>query len=295
MRTPPLHVDQDEGVNRRVLQVTDGLATSDGAGVQLTRLMGSDELNILDPSLLFDVFRSDQARDYIAGFPPHPHRGFETVTYLLNGRMRHEDNRGHSGVIESGGVQWMTAAKGIVHSEMPEQEDGLLEGFQLWVNLPRALKMSEPGYQEFPKTAIPVEQREGGAKVRVVAGRTSRGTSSPVTHVPTEPLYLDVSLDTGGVFVEPVPPEHNAFLYTIAGSIQVVGENATLDKVVDARVLAVLADGNRVQIISHDPRSRFLLITGQRLNEPVARGGPFVMNTKAEILQAFQDYEQGNL
>ncbi len=290
-----MHLEQTDGVGRPVVQVTNGLATSDGAGVKLTRLMGSNELNMLDPFLLFDVFRSDEAHDYIAGFPPHPHRGFETVTYLLNGRMRHEDSRGHSGVIESGGVQWMTAAKGIVHSEMPEQEDGLLEGFQLWVNLPQALKMSEPGYQEFPKNAIPLEQRKDGTEVRVVAGRTSSGTASPVKHVPTEPLYLDVSLDANGAFVEPVPPAHNVFVYVIGGSIQIVGDDTAHNQVVDERALAVLGDGDRVQIIGNELRSRFLLIAGKRLNEPVARGGPFVMNTKAEILQAFQDYEQGSL
>lgn len=290
-----MHSEQKTGVARPVVQITKGLVTSDGAGVKLTRLMGSKELNMLDPFLLFDVFRSDDAQDYIAGFPPHPHRGFETVTYLLNGRLRHEDSRGHNGVIEAGGVQWMTAARGIVHSEMPEQQDGLLEGFQLWVNLPRARKMSEPGYQEFPNNAIPLEQRKDGTEVRVVAGRTSTGTAGPVKQVPTEPLYLDVSLNDNGTLVESVPPEHNVFVYVIGGSIQVSGENTTHDRVVDERALAVLGDGDRVQIVGNDSRSRFLLIAGKRLNEPVARGGPFVMNTKDEILQAFQDYERGNL
>ena len=288
-------LDQKTGVERPVIQMTQGLATSDGAGVKLTRVMGSGDLDMLDPFLLFDVFRSDEAQDYIAGFPPHPHRGFETVTYLLNGRMRHQDSKGHNGVIEAGGIQWMTAARGIVHSEMPEQEDGLLEGFQLWVNLPRELKMTEPRYQEFPRSSIPIEQRQDGVEISVIAGQTSLGTSSPIRNVFTEPVFLDVRLGGKGGFVEAVPDSHNAFVYVIDGSFQVLGEKSSEDQTLQARTLAVLGNGDRVQIIGQNPRNRLLLIAGKRLNEPVVRGGPFVMNTKAEVLQAFKDYERGEL
>ena len=204
---------------RKVSRIIRGMPATDGAGVELTRVIGQPALPMLDPFLLLDAFRSDKPEDYLAGFPPHPHRGFETVTYLLAGRMRHRDNAGHEGVIAPGGIQWMTAGRGIVHSEMPEQEDGLLEGFQLWVNLPAAHKMDHPGYQEFPAEQIPVESREGGIEVRVIAGVTSQGTRGPVVQPLTEPLYLDVRVPAGGQFTERLPAAYTAFVYVIQGLV----------------------------------------------------------------------------
>jgi redox-sensitive bicupin YhaK (pirin superfamily) len=271
------------------------MATSDGAGVELTRVIGSPELPLLDPFLMLDVFRSDDPDDYIAGFPPHPHRGFETVTYLLNGRMRHKDNAGHEGVIEPGGVQWMTAGRGIVHSEMPEQENGLLAGFQLWVNLPAAHKMDAPAYQEFPRGVIPSEIRGDGSRIRVVAGTTSHGTEGPVHQPLTEPRYFDVELAAGAVFREPLPADHNAFVFVYEGALtlQDVDERTVQ---LGADELGILGRGEgEVALAAAEPGAKFLLVAGRPLNEPVARGGPFVMNTEAEIRQAFADYQAGRL
>ena len=272
---------------RSIVQLINGMPASDGAGVQLSRIIGQPALNMLDPFLLLDSFSSDDPEDYIAGFPPHPHRGFETVTYLLEGKMRHKDNAGHEGVIESGGIQWMTAGKGIVHSEMPEQENGLLSGFQLWVNLPAEHKMDQPTYQEISKAGIPVETRNGGVVIRVITGVTSEGTEGPVVQPLTEPLYLDVSLPEGQVFSENITNGHNAFIYVIEGNVTVGDKSATTSE------LAILSDGAEVSITAIGNDARFLLIAGKPLNEPVARGGPFVMNTKEEIQQAFNDYQQG--
>lgn len=209
-----------------MLQQFPGIETADGDGVKLTRIIGSPHLDMLDPFLLLDCFESADANDYIGGFPTHPHRGFETVTYLLNGRMRHKDNAGHEGVIEPGGVQWMTAARGILHSEMPEQEDGLLKGFQLWVNLPASAKMSEPAYQEYPPESTPLERRDDGTEVRVIAGRTSQGTVGPVVNDYTYPTYLDVSLPTNTNFEQTLPVEHNAFIYVIEGHVSVLASDS---------------------------------------------------------------------
>ncbi len=283
---------QDSGL-RTVVRTFEGVRTSDGAGVALTRVIGSQALDMLDPFLLLDEFRSDRPDDYIAGFPDHPHRGFETVTYLLAGKMRHQDNQGHAGVIEAGGVQWMTAGRGIVHSEMPEQEDGLLWGFQLWVNLPARQKWVAPGYQEFPSAAIPTEDRDAGVAIRVIAGSTSGGVSGPVIGVATEPLYLDVSLDEGATLREPVAPSHNAFVYAFEGRVVVRGGRSAADATVAAGALAVLGPGARVEIVGDGPHNRFLLIAGKQLREPVARAGPFVMNTRQEVMDAFQDYREG--
>ena len=277
---------------RRVSRVVRGMPATDGAGVELTRVIGQPALPMLDPFLLLDAFRSDRPGDYIAGFPQHPHRGFETVTYLLAGRMRHEDSAGHQGVIEPGGIQWMTAGRGIVHSEMPQQQAGLLEGFQLWVNLPAQHKMDAPAYQEHPVDAIPVEVRAGGIRVKVIAGVTQTGTRGPVVQPLTEPLYLDVELPPGQVFSERLPSAHNGFCYVIEG--QVEAEDADGGVVMMQRDdLAVLSHGNSVELRSGDLGARCLLIAGRPLNEPVARGGPFVMNTKAEIRQAYDDYAAG--
>jgi len=277
---------------RKIQQVISGQATTDGAGVDLVRVIGQPALMDLDPFLLLDAFRSDNPDDYIAGFPPHPHRGFETVTYLLNGRMRHKDNAGNEGVIEPGGVQWMTAGKGIVHSEMPEQQDGLLEGFQLWINLPASHKMSEPSYQEHDTAHIPVETRPG-TLIKVITGETSRGTRGPVSQPLTDPLYLDVTLQPKVEFEETVKIDHNAFIYVIDGSITVDTKDGS-SQAIEVDQLAVLDKGDRVALSSEDKVARFLLISGKPLNEPVVRGGPFVMNTHSELKQAFHDYQSGN-
>jgi len=274
--------------SRELVQTTPGVAATDGDGVKMTRIIGSQELNMLDPFLLLDAFESDHPDDYIGGFPSHPHRGFETVTYLLAGRMRHKDSAGNEGVIEPGGVQWMTAGKGIIHSEMPEQEDGLLMGFQLWVNLPASAKMTQPAYQEFPPASVPLEQRENGTLVRVISGTTSEGTRGPVENNYVQPTYMDVSLPTGEEFEQLVGTSDNAFIFVIEGSL-LIGESR---QSLGHRELGILGEGDRIMVTA-GPSSRFLLVAGQPLNEPVARGGPFVMNTKTEIMQAFADYQNG--
>ena len=277
---------------RHLKQLVTGQPTSDGAGVELVRVIGQPALMDLDPFLLLDAFRSDNPNDYIAGFPPHPHRGFETVTYLLNGRMRHQDNAGNEGVIEAGGIQWMTAGKGIVHSEMPEQEDGLLEGFQLWINLPASHKMSAPAYQEHDRAQIPLETGPG-TEIRVITGTTSKGTAGPVSQPLTEPLYFDVSLDAGTVFNEVLPETHNAFVYVIIGELRLEDESGQV-RAVARDQLAILGPGDTIELGSGDEAARFLLVAGKPLHEPVARGGPFVMNTDSEVRQAFNDYQSGN-
>ncbi|TCK16937.1 hypothetical protein DFR30_0156 [Thiogranum longum] len=277
---------------RKLSRVIKGMPATDGAGVELTRVIGQAALPMLDPFLLLDAFRSDKPEDYIAGFPPHPHRGFETVTYLLAGRMRHKDNAGHEGVIESGGIQWMTAGKGIVHSEMPEQENGMLEGFQLWINLPAGHKMDPPRYQEHPANEIPQETRQGGVELRVIAGMTSQGTTGAVIQPLTEALYLDIRVPAGQQFVESLPSSHNAFIYMIEGQTNVADENGQATQLVRDD-LCVLGEGDAIKLNTGKSEARFLLVAGKPLGEPVARGGPFVMNTRSEVQQAFEDYEQG--
>jgi len=273
--------------NIRELQtLTSGIATSDGDGVKMTRIIGSPELNMLDPFLLFDAFESEQANDYIGGFPDHPHRGFETVTYLLAGRMRHKDSAGHEGVIEAGGVQWMTAGKGIIHSEMPEQEDGLLQGFQLWINLPAKQKMQAPAYQEFSAAEIAVERLANGTEIRVIAGTTNQGTKGPVINEWVKPLYMDITLPKDQVFKQTINREDNVFIYVIKGELA-IGESKSI---IAHRKMGVLQEGEQVSVKANEI-TRFLLLAAQPLNELVARGGPFVMNTKDEVLQAFDDFK----
>ena len=271
---------------RPVVMTTPGQPTSDGAGVKLTRMIGTQSLHTLDPFLMLDFFATDKAQDYIAGFPEHPHRGFDTVTYMLAGRMRHRDNHGHEGVIEAGGVQWMTAGRGIVHSEMPEQREGLMKGFQLWVNLPARLKMTPPTYAEFDASEIPNEQR-GGASLRVIAGTTSSGMVGPVQAAHVDARYFDVTLPAGETLKEPLPDGHNAILVVFEGAIAVAGQD------VRARSLAVLGREGSVEVSAGVEGARFLLISGRPIGEPVAWGGPFVMNTEAEVRQAFADYRSG--
>jgi len=271
---------------RELKTVITGLSTSDGDGVKITRMIGSPEINMLDPFLLFDVFESDKANDYIGGFPDHPHRGFETVTYLLSGRLRHKDSAGHEGVIEAGDVQWMTAGKGIIHSEMPEQEEGLLQGFQLWVNLPAKDKMQVPAYQEFPANQIAVEHLDNGAEIRVIAGVSNNGTIGPVINTTVNAVYMDVSLPAEQSFEQNVGIDDHVFIFVIEGQLS-IGEPENL---INRRRLGILQKGDQLKVTATEA-TRFLLVAGQPLNEPVARGGPFVMNTKAEVLQAFNDFQ----
>ncbi|MEO1846173.1 MAG: pirin family protein, partial [Pseudomonadota bacterium] len=244
--------------------------------------------------LMLDFFESDNPDDYIAGFPAHPHRGFETVTYLLAGRMRHEDSAGHGGVIEAGGIQWMSAGRGIIHSEMPEQEHGRLAGFQLWVNLPGRLKMSPPDYREFPADDIPEEVRDNGVKIRVITGTTSGGTRGPVANVVTRPLYLDVSMPLGSEFIESLRPDQSAFVFVIDGTITIGGRTTQNSHTVSSRQLAVLGPGKQVNVLADDDACRFLLVAGDPIGEPVSRHGPFVMNTHEEIIQAVHDFNAGS-
>lgn len=292
MATPHNNDAQGEVLRRSVLRTSRGLLTSDGAGVQLRRYIAIPELPQLDPFLLLDVFRSEDPDDYIAGFPPHPHRGFETVTYLLEGRMRHRDSAGHTGLLRAGGVQWMTAGRGIEHSEIPEQEDGLLHGFQLWVNLPAARKMVLPYYQEFDAEQIPVETRKGNIRVKVIAGTTSLGLQGAVRGVDADPLYLDVSLPGQGRFEELISGGYNAFLYVIEGNVALIDDTGHATPITDG-TLAILGDGEELAISGQAEQSRFLLVAGRPFGEPVERSGPFVMNTREELMQAHRDYDAG--
>jgi len=271
---------------RSVTQVVRGQRSSDGAGVRLSRVIGGRALPDLDPFLLFDEFRSDEASDYIGGFPDHPHRGFETVTYMLAGRMRHGDNKGNTGLLVPGSVQWMTAGRGIVHSEMPEQEDGLMWGFQLWVNLPAKDKMTAPRYQDIAPGEIPEVDAGNGIRVRVIAGRF-RNVSGPVSAVATDPLYLDVALPAGASLAVPLPEDDNAFAYVFEGAARVGGEQVARGE------LAVLGNGEQVELAAGPEGARLVVIAGRPLNEPVAKYGPFVMNTADEIRQAVYDYQSG--
>jgi redox-sensitive bicupin YhaK (pirin superfamily) len=279
---------------RQVVRVVTGQETSDGAGVRLKRSIGTAALDHQDPFLLLDEFRSDDASDYLAGFPDHPHRGFETVTYMLAGAMRHLDHKGNRGELRAGSVQWMTAGRGIIHSEMPQQQDGLMWGFQLWVNLPARLKMTEPRYQDIPPEAVPEYVTEGGARVRVVAG-TSGSHAGAVSGIATEPLYLDVTVPAGARFEQPVPAGHTALTYVFEGAGLVGVTEADAGRELRAGQLAVLGDGDGVAAQAGESPLRFLLLAAKPLGEPVARYGPFVMNTEQELIQAFQDFREGRL
>ena len=260
--------------------------------MRLRRYIGSAELDQIDPFLLLDFFESDNPNDYIAGFPSHPHRGFETVTYLLAGKVRHEDNAGHGGIIETGGIQWMTAGRGIIHSEMPEQEHGRLAGFQLWVNLPATEKMCPPAYHEYPASEIPTEIRDNGTTLRVITGATSAQTIGPVQGVATDPVYLDVTLPADCTLTEPMPNGHTAFIFVIDGELTLPdGENTPA--LLSATQLGTLSNGAAVCVTAGDAGARFLLVAAKPLNEPIARYGPFVMNTRHEIEQAVADYNAG--
>ncbi|PJJ99118.1 hypothetical protein CO641_05770 [Lysobacteraceae bacterium NML91-0213] len=279
----------DPARHARVAGRLRGMPTSDGAGVRLTRVIGSPQLPDLDPFLLLDEFGTERAEDYIAGFPEHPHRGFETVTYMLDGRMRHRDNKGHEGLLVPGGVQWMTAGSGLVHSEMPEQEAGRMRGFQLWVNLPAKDKMTAPRYQEFGPERIPLVQPSEGVEVRVIAGQVD-GVAGPVAQPATDPLYLDVALEAGRSWTHRLPAGHNAFVYVYEGALTVgEGDDA---RQLSAQELAVLGGGD-VLFVQANAATRAIVVAGRPLREPVARHGPFVMNTREELMQAFVDFQEG--
>lgn len=271
---------------RTLVKTTRGMPASDGAGVKLTRLLGTPELRALDPFLMLDKFHSDEPADYLAGFPPHPHRGFETVTYMVAGRMRHQDNKGHEGVIEPGGVQWMTAAGGIVHSEMPEQEDGLMSGFQLWVNLPKAEKMKPAAYQEYAEAGVPADTRDG-VIAKIIAGRTSAGVEGPVTGVTVEPFYAELRMEPGAVFEEPIGDEKTAFAAVHSGSVETGGAHLS------EAMLGVYGPGKTVRLVAGRDGARVMLAAAKPIGEPIVQGGPFVMTTEGEVRQAMLDYQQG--
>ena len=271
---------------RTLVKTTRGMPASDGAGVKLTRLLGTPELRALDPFLMLDKFHSDEPADYLAGFPPHPHRGFETVTYMVAGRMRHQDNKGHEGVIEPGGVQWMTAAGGIVHSEMPEQEDGLMSGFQLWVNLPKAEKMKPAAYQEYAEAGVPADTRDG-VIAKIIAGRTSAGVEGPVTGVTVEPFYAELRMEPGAVFEEPIGDEKTAFAAVHSGSVETGGAH------LGEAMLGVYGPGKTVRLVAGRDGARVMLAAAKPIGEPIVQGGPFVMTTEGEVRQAMLDYQQG--
>ncbi|WP_319242876.1 pirin family protein [uncultured Propionivibrio sp.] len=276
--------------SRGVETVVVGKATSDGAGVKLTRVLTQSLQRRLDPFLMLDAFGSDRPDDYIAGFPDHPHRGFETITYMIAGRMRHRDSAGHEGLLENGGVQWMTAGRGIIHSEIPQQEEGVMEGFQLWLNLPARDKMTAPWYRDFAATELPRFSTAAGVDVTVIAG-DSHGTTGAVTREATAPLYLDLHLPAGSRFAQTLPPGHNAFVYVYRGSVDIAGTPVPSQRMA---ILDNSADGDGV-VISSENDARVLLIAGAPLREPIVQYGPFVMTSEQEIYQALNDYRDGRL
>ena len=275
---------------RQVERLVTGQPTSDGAGVKLSRVLTQALQRRLDPFLMLDAFGSDAPGDYIAGFPDHPHRGFETVTYMIKGRMRHRDSAGHEGVVGDGGVQWMTTGRGLVHSEMPEQADGVMEGFQLWLNLHSTDKMMAPAWHDIPGDQVP-EFELAGARVRVIAGN-SHGVAGAMQRPRTEPLYLDIQLAAGASFAQPLPATHNGFVYVYRGSLRVGDSEVPLQR------MAILANGDGadgVLLQAGSAPTRALLIAGAPLNEPIAQHGPFVMNTREELVQAVQDFQAGRI
>jgi redox-sensitive bicupin YhaK (pirin superfamily) len=279
-------VQQSRGVERLIA----GQATSDGAGVKLTRVLTQNLQQRLDPFLMLDAFGSDNPDDYIAGFPDHPHRGFETVTYMIAGRMRHRDSAGHEGLLQNGGVQWMTAGKGVIHSEIPQQEEGVMEGFQLWLNLHSSEKMRAPWYRDFQDTDLPKARTAQGVAVTVIAGE-SHGVQGAVTRDITQPLYLDIHLPAGARFEQPIPAGHNAFVYVYRGEVTVAGQRVPTQR------MAILANSAQADgvVIEAGADAKVLLIAGRPLREPIVQYGPFVMNTKEEIYQALGDFRDGHL
>lgn len=281
---------ENGSAQRTVARVLHGHPTSDGAGVKLTRLIGTTGFAQLDPFLLLDEFGSEEANDYIAGFPNHPHRGFETVTYMLEGRMRHGDNQGNTGLLGPGSIQWMTAGRGIIHSEMPEQDHGRMRGFQLWVNLPASEKMKAPAYQDIAPERVPVVREENGGEVRVLAGEY-RGHIGPARAQSTAPLYLDVRLPTNASVSVPVTAGHNAFVYVFEGKAHIgAGTDA---RALSRGDLGVLTDGSALTIGTMEEGTSVIVVAGRPIGEPVVKYGPFVMNTREEIIAAVEDFNAG--
>ncbi|TXH02654.1 MAG: pirin family protein [Nevskiaceae bacterium] len=281
---------------RILQQVIPGMPTSDGAGVKLRRSLGAAPALRLDPFLMLDEFSSENPDDYVAGFPPHPHRGFETVTYMLDGHMRHQDHLGNVGELKSGGVQWMTAGRGIIHSEMPQQERGRMRGFQLWINLPAAEKMKPAGYRDIQPAEIPVATLPGGGTVKVIAGSVEVGgatVAGPIQGLSTEPVYVDVQLPPGASYAQALPAAHSAFVYTYEGSVSVGPQGA--QKALPPQGAGVLSPGERVELTAGPQGARLILLAARPLREPVVQYGPFVMNTREQIEQAISDYQNGTL
>jgi redox-sensitive bicupin YhaK (pirin superfamily) len=281
---------------RTLQRVIESIPTSDGAGVKLRRSLGQSQLARLDPFLMLDQFATDNAADYVAGFPAHPHRGFETVTYMIDGHMRHEDHLGHTGELRSGGVQWMTAGRGIIHSEMPQQEEGRMRGFQLWINLPAREKMKPAAYRDIQPAEIPVVALPGGGRVKVIAGTLTVGaeaTPGPIQGLTTDPLYFDIELPAEVSFAHPLNDGYNAFVYPFEGDVRVGPAEAT--RAVDTHNAGVFSDGDQVLLTAGPEGARVLLLAGRPLREPVVQYGPFVMNTREEIEQAIRDYQSGEL
>jgi redox-sensitive bicupin YhaK (pirin superfamily) len=287
MSTPQLHA---VAVSRTIERLVTGQATSDGAGVKLNRILTQNLQHRLDPFLMLDAFGSDQPDDYIAGFPDHPHRGFETVTYMIAGRMLHRDSAGHEGLLENGGVQWMTAGKGVIHSEIPQQDDGVMEGFQLWLNLHSSQKMDTPWYRDFQNDQLPQFQTPQGVGVTVIAG-ASHGVQGAVTREITQPIYLDVHMPQGARFEQTLPAGHNAFVYVYRGEVRIGGQAVPVQRMA---ILANQAQADGV-VIEASADARLILVAGKPLKEPIVQYGPFVMNTKEEIYQALTDFREGRL
>lgn len=271
---------------RTVKQIVTGMPAQDGAGVKLKRIIGQPALQRLDPFLMLDEFGSDNPNDYLAGFPPHPHRGFQTVTYMLDGSMLHKDSVGNEGKIESGGIQWMNAGRGIIHEEMPQHSKVAMRGFQLWVNLPAAEKMSAPGYQDIPATAVPTVTR-GEIAIKVLAGELD-GQQGPVSTQSVKPLFLDMNASAAQSTTLQIPSAHNGFVYCYEGNLSIAQTN------IEKGQLGVLSEGDDLTI-ELSPDSRCILVAGQPLNEPVVQYGPFVMNSEEQIRQALKDYQSGAL
>jgi len=276
--------------SRAVERIVQGRATSDGAGVKLTRVLTQDLQRRLDPFLMLDAFGTDNPGDYIGGFPDHPHRGFETITYMLQGRMRHRDSAGNVGLLVPGSVQWMTAGRGVIHSEMPEQQDGAMEGFQLWLNLRAQDKLREPWYRDIAPHEIP-ELHEAGATVRVIAG-VSHGTAGAMQREHTEPIYLDIRLEPGARFEQALPASHNAFVYVYRGSLTIAGTEVRRQRMA---ILAQRADAGGVVLEAGGEGASAIVVAGRPLNEPIAQYGPFVMNSNEQIFQAVEDFRAGRL
>jgi quercetin 2,3-dioxygenase len=289
MNTTTLHptLAKPRGIER----IVTGQATSDGAGVKLTRVLTQDLQRRLDPFLMLDAFGTDNPGDYIGGFPDHPHRGFETVTAMLEGRMRHRDSAGNEGLLAGGGVQWMTAGRGVIHSEMPEQEQGRMEGFQLWLNLPAKDKLCAPWYRDIPAADIPQLRTADGVTVRIIAG-SSQGVIGAMQRPVTEPLYLDLALPAGALFEQPLPEAHNAFVYVYRGELLIDGRSVPRQRMA---ILANSRGSGGVRLQGGTEGARALLIAGRPLNEPIVQYGPFVMNSKDEIFQAVEDFRAGRL